>query len=271
MKKRKPRRKQSKIKPIIPAIAAAVAVHLAVILFFLYEPGHSDVPSKKPIRESQLSSEKTGPPDLNINKEPSSVSEDSGDAQEPKAIPSQKALPSQKAIPSQKIPEDNVYCWTDKNGIQNFSNIRPTHGENFDVKKMPSDHDAKDTRVIVKGNQVLVPVILGYGGKEVSTYFLLDTGATTTMVKRKITRLLNMKSLTPGTSRVADGRTVNSELGNLDYIVVGPHKIPNFKISILDHRGAPEQFQGLLGMNFLRDVNYSVDFRRELISWARFE
>ena len=259
MKKRKPRRKKSRLKPIIPAIAAAVAVHLAVILFFLYEPGHSNGPSKKSLVESPLSSEKIEHPNLNIEKGQSHGSSDPGPPQEP------------KDITPQNLPEDTVYCWTDKNGIKNFSDTPPAQIEDFEIKKMPSDPDARDTKVLIKGNRVLVPVILGYGGKEVSTYLLLDTGATTTMIKRKIARMLNMKSLTPGTSRVADGRTVASDLGYLAYIIVGPHKIPNFEISVMDYQGTPVQYQGLLGMNFLREADYRVDFRRGLISWERFE
>ena len=247
------------MNPIIPAIAAAVAVHLAVILFFFYEPGHSKVPSKKTLDESQLSSEEIEPPNLNIEKSQSEISSDPVSSQEPEAVTSQQLL------------EDNVYCWTDKNGIKNFSNIPPTQVENFEIKKMPSESDAKDSRVIIKGNQFLVPVILGYGGKEVSTYLLLDTRATTTMIKRKIARLLHMQSLKPSIARVADGRTVPSDLGNLDYIIVGPHRISNFEVGIMDYQGAPTQHQGLLGMNFLRDVDYSVDFRRKIISWGRFE
>jgi predicted aspartyl protease len=259
LKKRKPRRKKSGLQPIVPAIAAAVAVHLAVILFFLYEPGHSNGPSKKSLGQSQLSSEKKEHPNLNIEKSQSNVSSDPVSPQEP------------KNITPQNLPEDTVYCWTDKNGIKNFSDTPPAQVETFEIKKIPSDRDAKDTRVLIKENQVLVPVILGYGGKEVSTYLLLDTGATTTMIKRKIVRMLHMKSLTPGTSRVADGRSVPSDLGNLDYIIVGPHKIPNFEISVMDYQGAPVQHQGLLGMNFLREVNYRIDFRRGLISWERFD
>jgi predicted aspartyl protease len=256
VKKRKPRRKQSKIKPMIPAIATAVVIHLAVILFFLYQPGHSKVSSKKSPDDTHLSSEKIAPPDFTIPKEQSNVSMDPVYPQEP------------KAISSPKPPEKNLFYWTDENGIKNFSDIRPaTHVDNFEIRKVPLHRNANYTEVSIKANQVLVPVILGNGENAISTYLMLDTGATTTMIKRKFASMLNMKSLTPGTSRVADGRTVPSYLGNLDYIIVGPHKISNFKINVMDHQGALKHHQGLLGMNFLREVEYSVDFRREIISW----
>ena len=256
MKKRKPRRKQSKIKPMIPAIAIAVVIHIAVILFFLYESGYSNAPTKEFLDESKPSSGKIAPPDFNTLKEQSNVSMDPVYPQE------------QKAISSPKPPEKNLFYWTDENGIKNFSDIRPaTHVDNFEIRKVPSDRKAKYTEVIIEANQVLVPVILGNGENAISTYLLLDTGATTTMIKRKFASMLNMKSLTPGTSRVADGRTVRSYLGNLDYIIVGPHKISNFKINIMDNQGALEHHQGLLGMNFLKEVDYSVDFRRKIISW----
>ena len=256
MKKRKPSRKQSRMKPIIPAIAIAVVIHIAVILFFLYESGYSKAPTKKFLDESKPSSEKTDLPDFNTLKEQSNVPKDP-------AYPKE-----QKAISSPKPPEKNLFYWTDENGIKNFSDIRPaTHVDNFEIRKVPLHRNANYTEVSIKANQVLVPVILGNGENAISTYLLLDTGATTTMIKRKFASMLNMKSLTPGTSRVADGRTVPSYLGNLDYIIVGPHKISNFKINVMDHQGAPEHGQGLLGMNFLREVEYSVDFRRKIISW----
>lgn len=244
---------------MIPAIVAAVVIHLAVILFFLYESGYSNAPNQEFLDESKPSSEKIDSPDSPITKEQSDVSMDPVYPQEPEAVTSQKPF------------EKHVYYWTDQNGIKNFSDNPPAQVENFEIKKIPSDHNTKYTDVIIKANQVLVPVILSYGGNDISTYMLLDTGASTTMIKRKIASMLNMESLKPGTTRVPDGRTVPSNLGNLDYIIVGPHKISNFKINILDHHGGPTPYEGLLGMNFLKEVDYSVDFKRKIISWERFE
>ena len=111
MKKRKVRRKPNGFKSNIPAIAAAVAIHLAVILFFLYQ--YSAAPNKEFLDESKPSSEKIDLPDFNITKKQSDVSRD-------------PVLPKeQKALSSQKPPEKNLYYRTDENGIKNFSDIRP--------------------------------------------------------------------------------------------------------------------------------------------------
>jgi predicted aspartyl protease len=255
MKERKPRRKQNKIKPMIPAIAIAVVIHIAVILFFLYGSGYSTAPTQEFLDESKLSSKKIDFPDSTITKTQSDVPMD--------PVPPKKP----EAISSQKPPEKNGYYWTDENGIKNFSDIPPTHVENFEIKKMPLNYNAKYTDVIIEENRVLVSVILGNGENKLSTHLVLDTGASTTMIKSQIASRLNMESLRPGTSRVADGRTVRSQLGTLDYIFVGPHKISNFTVSIPDHHGDPASYGGLLGMNFLREVDYSVDFRRKIILW----
>lgn len=142
----------------------------------------------------------------------------------------------------------------------------------FETRKMPSSYrHSNETKVLIKANGVLVPVRLIYRGKEVSTYMLLDTGASTTVLNRKIADLLKMKSFRKGYARVADGREVRVALADLDYIVVGPNRMSNFTTNIIDYQGNPETYDGLLGMNFLREVNYHVDFKRGVISWARFE
>ena len=164
-----------------------------------------------------------------------------------------------------------VYIWTDEKGVKNFSDQTPPDNvTQFEKRELPvEDALSGETQVIIRGNQVLVPVKLGYRGKEVSSRLLLDTGASTTLITQKVGKRLNIKAARSGAVRVADGRTVPVYTVNLDYIVVGPHRIAKFRTNMIDFRGHPPSFDGLLGMNFLRHVNYRVDFKRQVISWSQ--
>ena len=125
----------------------------------------------------------------------------------------------------------------------------------------------KETKVTVKGNQVLVPVVLGYGGKEVQVSLLLDTGASITTLNRDSIKKLQLTPGFKGKMIVPGGKTIDADVVQLSYIKVGPHKIPNLHAGIIDHKGMPVEYQGLLGMNFLREVNYKIDFQRQVIIW----
>jgi predicted aspartyl protease len=243
---------------LIQGIAVAAVLHVAIFVFILYYSGHLSGAKRFLFAEPQ-EVKKTEP-----GKQRWTASG---------GVRSSVLSRGTSPIRSENEGTQNVYCWTDQNGIKNFSNLPPpSHVTNFETREMPIDDRRSDeTKVIIKANQVIVPVRLGYRGQEFGTYLLLDTGASTTMINRRIAEQLNIRSLRPGIARVADGRSIQVYWVNLDYIAVGPHKISDFRASIVDHQGKLEPFEGLLGMNFLREVNYHVDFQRSVISWARFE
>jgi predicted aspartyl protease len=258
--KRKQRRKPLLSRTLIQAIVFAVAFHVVVILFIFYNPGH--LRGAKETFHAEPAAHETN--NSGLPEQLGKRSIDKGGFVQ--------ALKS-RTMGSREANEQTVYCWTDQNGVRNFSNLPPpTHVKDFETRKMPSAyHDSSETKVLIKENHVLVPVTLIYKGKEALTYLLLDTGATTTVVNRKVADLLKMNCSRHSYTRVADGRKVRVELADLDYIEVGPNRMPNFTTSIIDYQGNPEPYDGLLGMNFLKEVNYHVDFKRGVISWARFE
>lgn len=122
------------------------------------------------------------------------------------------------------------------------------------------------TKVTIQGNKVFVPATLGYGGKEVQASLVLDTGADLITIHRPIAEQLNIP-LTVGTRvRVVGGKSINASLAKLDYVRVGPYEAKEINALIIFPQGTAFG-DGLLGMNFLRGLEYSVDFENQVIRW----
>lgn len=124
-----------------------------------------------------------------------------------------------------------------------------------------------ESPVFIEGNRVFVPTKIANNGVEVETLLLLDTGASQTVIHRDIASQLNIIALKKGLSQVAGGQQIYTEMGKVDYITIGPHKIKGANILIINHEGATVTQNGLLGMNILRNFNYNIDFDNQKIVW----
>lgn len=125
------------------------------------------------------------------------------------------------------------------------------------------------TKITVVGNAVLVPVALTHGINQVEALLLLDTGSSYTVVNRAIVERLNinLKQARKKRVQVVGGALLDAYGVTLSDITVGPHSKRDAEILIIEHRGQPVKFDGLLGMDLLRTMKYNIDLHGQVLNW----
>ena len=119
--------------------------------------------------------------------------------------------------------------------------------------------EKSETKVILEGNRILVPVTVNNDGVELDLVLLLDTGASQIVLNRQAADQLNVVTVQRGLAQVAGGSSIQTQMGKVSYIKVGPYKMENAGVLIIPHEGAPVNYSGLLGMNFLKNVEYASE------------
>ena len=125
------------------------------------------------------------------------------------------------------------------------------------------------TKVKIRGNTVLVPATIAYGGYEVDVHLVLDTGASRTTIN---TEVADQLSVNPSKGkkaqvRVAGGAVIEARMVRMNSLTVGPHTKRNWDILVVPHKGPAAGYDGLLGMDVLRGLKYRVDFNKQVIVW----
>ncbi len=126
-------------------------------------------------------------------------------------------------------------------------------------------------RVLIIGNQVLVPVTISFHGNVTQARLLLDTGASFTTISPAIAEGLGIdqEHAKMGVGQVVGGALIRTRLARLDSVTVGSRTRTGILAHIVPHNGPPVPFEGLLGMDFLRGLTYQVDFKNGLLTWGR--
>jgi predicted aspartyl protease len=127
--------------------------------------------------------------------------------------------------------------------------------------------ETMQTRVIVEGNRILVPVTLVNNGVDLKVNLVLDTGASQIVLHRDVADQLNIITLNKGLAQVAGGQNIHVEKGQVNHFIVGPFNMEKATVLIIAHEGPSVSYSGLLGMNFLKNVQYTIDYQNQLIRW----
>jgi predicted aspartyl protease len=125
------------------------------------------------------------------------------------------------------------------------------------------------TPVTIRHDMVFVPVRLGHGRAVTEAVLLLDTGASITVLHREVAERIGLRADRRDRFMVAGGQTITSEVARLGSLRVGPQGKSDLTVAIIDHAGPAVPYQGLLGMIFLKGLNYRIDFQRQVIHWQR--
>ena len=132
----------------------------------------------------------------------------------------------------------------------------------------PAGTDAvPETPVIIKDNKVFVPVVLGYENYEARTTLVFDTGAGSILLHENVARQLGIEETRNSQGEGVGGIVIATRTARLDYVRVGPYEKKNLRADIVAYTDNGEEYNGLLGMNFIRGLKYTIDFDSQVIKW----
>lgn len=166
-----------------------------------------------------------------------------------------------------------IHRYVDEHGSSVFVDdayLSPAERQDLQQKVRATEQAVRQSRktlVEINGNQVLVPVELSDGQRQVRARLLLDTGASQTVFHRRTLEPLQTRLLGKGWSRLAGGQRIATDQVRLESLRIGPHTWQNPTVYVIDLQAPDVPFDGLLGMDFLKQHHYRIDFRQQQLLW----
>ena len=127
------------------------------------------------------------------------------------------------------------------------------------ASKTPSKANAV-IPVQIRGSKVIVSVLFNNNRR---ANLLLDTGASQTMISKRVAQDLRLYSSGSG-KRYGIGGAVTVSTAVIDSVKVGQAEIQQLQVSIHDFSVDPS-YEGLLGFDFLRNFRVSLDLQQSTL------
>ena len=127
-----------------------------------------------------------------------------------------------------------------------------------------SEHNLKGIDVEFGDGLTVVTGVSGSG----KTSLVFDTGAGNIVLHENVARELGIDGGQASQGEGVDGIKIPIRSARLNYVRVGPYKKENLRVDIVSYDGeADDDYNGLLGMNFIRGLKYNIDFNAQVIKW----
>jgi clan AA aspartic protease (TIGR02281 family) len=146
--------------------------------------------------------------------------------------------------------QEDVYTWTDENGVVNFSNSAPPEG--VEAKAVHSENTFQSVPLVVENNRKRVRVELQGTQQSATVQMIVDTGAQQTMIDADLARAIGVyymrNELIGGVTGVGVGALVE-----VPRLRIGSAELRNVNVLV-----GPTSNLSLLGMDILSRLNLSV-------------
>ena len=118
----------------------------------------------------------------------------------------------------------------------------------------------------IRNNAILVPVELTGSRGRTNLNLILDTGAQRTFIWRSAVPDIGLQKVTRWRASGIAGSKYATYVRARE-LRVGPIRMKKPVVALMNPGRYAEGFDGLLGMDFLIQVKYEVDYKREVIIW----
>ncbi|HWO40289.1 MAG TPA: aspartyl protease family protein [Candidatus Eisenbacteria bacterium] len=118
--------------------------------------------------------------------------------------------------------------------------------------------------VKMNGTSVIVPVTLN---RRIKALLALDTGATTTMISRRIAKDLGLRTDGPRIVAMTVSGPMSMPMARVGSLKVGEAEVHNLTVTVHDLMPTA-RVDGLLGLDFLSRFHLSIDSKNQIITLA---